>query len=70
MKNHLQQPSIKDIEEIGGLVDLTDEQCEGLKIAAFICRMYGQGDAFAEAIESHGEQQRARYWMKKLNAAR
>lgn len=64
-KLHKPQPSMADIETINGLPPLTKEQKEGIAIAAYICRMYGNGNIWAETIETHGEQQRARYWMKK-----
>jgi hypothetical protein len=60
-----EHPSMFSIKEVGGLEPLTPAQLEGIAIAAYICRMYGTGGRFAEAIESHGEQQRARYWMKR-----
>lgn len=61
---HLAQPSMFNIDQIGGLPPLTKGQMEGISIAAFICRMYGAGETWSEVIELHGEQQRARYWMK------
>lgn len=67
MKLHKEQPSLYDINKIGGIPELTKEQKEGIEIAAYICRMYSAGEIFAEAIESHGEQIRALYWMKVEN---
>jgi hypothetical protein len=64
LKQHRAQPSVADIVRIGGLKELTKEQKEGLAIAAYICGMYANGDGFAEVIMLHGEQQRARYWMR------
>lgn len=62
---HKAQPSMFDIANVGGIDELTAEQKEGLAIAAYICRMYGAGETWAETIESRGEQTRALYWMKK-----
>jgi hypothetical protein len=63
-KPHEPQPSTRDLEQLGGYFpELTKEQKEGIAIAAYICRMYGEGEVWAEAIESYGEQQRARHWM-------
>lgn len=64
-KLHLQQPSMRDLDDIGGLPSLTKEQLEGIKIAANICRSYDDGNRWAETIECHGEQQRIRYHMKR-----
>jgi hypothetical protein len=64
MNKYKEQPNMMQIAEIGGLPELTNEQKEGIAIAAWICRSYGAGDIWAEVIECHGEQQRARYWMK------
>lgn len=44
---------------------ISDEMRKGLELAAYICRMYTNGDVWAEAIESHGEQVRGRWWMEK-----
>lgn len=65
MKLHKPQPSQYDIASVGGLPELTKEQKEGIAIAAYICRMYGDGERWTEVIELHGEQQRARFHMAK-----
>jgi hypothetical protein len=44
---------------------MSEEMKKGLELAAYICRMHGNGDSFAEAILSHSEQVRARWWMEK-----
>jgi hypothetical protein len=38
---------------------------KGLELAAYICRMYGDGDQWADMILNYGEQVRARWWMEK-----
>lgn len=43
---------------------VSEEMQRGLELAAYICRMYGDGEAFAEAILSRGEQIRGRWWME------
>ena len=43
---------------------LSDEMMNGIKLAAFICRMYGEGERWAEVILSHGEQVRGLWWME------
>ena len=43
---------------------MSTEMLKGLKLAAYICRMYGDGAVWAETIESHGEQVRGRWWME------
>jgi hypothetical protein len=40
------------------------EMIKGLELAAYICRMYGEGGAWAEIILSGGEQTRGRWWME------
>ena len=59
-KEHKAQPSA---DLLVNLKPLNPGELQGIKIAAYICRMYGDGGRWAEAIESYGEQQRARYWM-------
>ena len=44
---------------------LSEEMQRGLQLAAYICRMYGSGEEFAQAILSKGEQVRAMWWMEK-----
>ena len=39
------------------------EMQKGLELAAYICRMYRDGDRWAEAILSRAEQVRARFHM-------
>lgn len=43
---------------------ISDEMRKGIELAAYICRMYTAGDVWAEAIESHGEQVRGRWFME------
>jgi hypothetical protein len=59
------QPSMFDIEKIGGVPELTEEMKYGIILAAWICRSYGEGERWAECIECYGEQVRALYWLKK-----
>jgi hypothetical protein len=56
-----------DIDLIGGVPELNEDMKRGIAIAAWICRSYGEGQLWAETIESYGEQVRAMYWMKKEN---
>jgi len=49
----------------GDLKPLNKDELNGIKIAAFICRMYCDGEKWASVIELYGEQQRARYYMAK-----
>ena len=44
---------------------ISEEMQKGLELAAYICNMYGEGDSFAEAILSKGEQIRGMWWMEK-----
>ena len=43
---------------------ISEEMQTGLDLAAYICRMYGTGEPFAEAILSRGEQIRGMWWME------
>ena len=43
---------------------LSDDMMKGVQLAAYICRMYGEGERWAEVILSHGEQVRGRWWME------
>lgn len=60
---HREQPSYG----LGGITEpwepMSEDMKKGLELAAYICRMYGQGEPFAEAILCHGEQVRGRWWM-------
>jgi hypothetical protein len=43
---------------------LSEEMKSGLELAAYICRMYGEGEVWADTILCHGEQVRGRWWME------
>ena len=43
---------------------LPDEVKRGLQLAAYICRMYGAGETWAEVILDEGEQIRGLWWME------
>ena len=43
---------------------MSDEMKAGLELAAYICRMYSQGEAWSDSIMCHGEQVRGRWWME------
>lgn len=43
----------------------SDEFQKGLNLAAYICRMYCDGEIWAETILSKGEQIRGKWWMIK-----
>lgn len=43
---------------------ISAEMQKGLDLAAYICRMYGAGEVWAEAILCRGEQIRGRWWME------
>lgn len=64
MTYHKEQPSYG----LGGITKpwepISDEMQKGLELAAYICRMYGNGESFAEAILSKGEQTRGMWWME------
>ncbi len=42
---------------------------EGLELAADICRMYGDGERWADAILSKGEQIRAQFYNRRPSNA-
>ena len=44
---------------------ISNEMKKGLELAAYICNMYGDGEPFAEAILTKGEQIRGMWWMEK-----
>lgn len=50
-------------------VVLTPDMIKGLELAAYICRMYADGNRWAEAILSKGDQDRALFWMGKGRVA-
>ncbi len=60
---HKEQPSYG----MGGIISpwepMSDEMKKGLELAAYICRMYGEGERWAEVILLPGEQVRGRWWM-------
>jgi hypothetical protein len=66
---HKQQPSYG----LGGITTpwnpVSEEMKKGLELAAYICRMYGEGEVWAETILSYGEQVRGRWWMEKEQKA-
>lgn len=63
MTEHKAQPSYGQDGITSPWEPLPDEVKIGLELAAYICRMYGDGERWAEIILSHGEQVRARWWM-------
>ena len=64
MVEHKEQPSYGQDGILSPWEPLSDEMKKGLELAAYICRMYGDGERWAEGILSHGEQVRARWWME------
>lgn len=63
MADHKELPAIYQDGIV--LEPLSDDMKKGLELAAFICRMYGDGKVWAETILHYGEQQRARWWIVK-----
>jgi hypothetical protein len=60
---HKSQPSYAQDGIAHPWEPISDEMQKGLALAAYICRMYGEGDVWAETIESRGEQIRGMWWM-------
>lgn len=64
IKAHKAHPSYG----LGGITSpwkpISDEMMKGVQLAAYICRMYGDGDIWSETILSGGEQVRALWWME------
>lgn len=63
MKLYKQQPSYGQDGIIEPWKPISAEMQKGLELAAYICRMYGDGEPFAEAILSRSEQIRGMWWM-------
>lgn len=63
MKLHLPQPIYGEQGITEPWEPMSDKMVKGLELAAYICRMYTDGEAWAEIILSHGEQVRGRWWM-------
>jgi hypothetical protein len=63
-KLHKKQPSFGQDGITTPWDELSPEVQKGLQLAAYIVRMYGDGELWADVILSRGEQERARWWME------
>lgn len=61
---HRPQPAYGEGGITSPWAPLSDEMKKGLELAASICRLYGDGERWAEVILSKGEQVRARWWAE------
>jgi hypothetical protein len=69
-KPHRKQPHYGQDGITSPWEPLSDEMMRGIELAAYICRMYGGGETWAQAILCHGERVRARWWMEFEERAR
>ena len=60
---HKPQPSYGQDGNFKPWEPISNEMRKGLELAAYICRMYGEGEPFAEAILHRGEQIRGMWHM-------
>jgi hypothetical protein len=61
---HKQQPSYGQDGITRPWEPISEEMQKGLELAAYICRMFGEGEIWAEGILCKGEQIRAMWWME------
>ena len=61
---HFPQPSYGQDGITEPWEPISEEMQKGLELAAYICRMYKDGEQWADAILSPGEQIRGRWWME------
>ncbi len=64
MNEHKPQPSYGQNGITSPWGELSPDTKKGLEIAAYICRMYGEGETFAKAILCRGEQISALWHME------
>lgn len=67
MTSHKSQPSYGQDGITKPWEPISEEMQKGLELAAYICRMYGEGEVWADIILSKGEQIRGMWWMEKEN---
>lgn len=61
---HRSQPSYGQYGITEPWQPISEEMQKGLELAAYICRMFGEGGIWSETILCHGEQVRGRWWME------